>query len=174
MLADHVGNTTASAEEADLVAEQLLRLIGTTWIDFEGIEKPLTPTDFMVVAPYNDQVRTIRERLATDPRIAGIPVGTVDKFQGKEAAVVVFSMTTSSGEDVVRGREFLFSRNRRLNLAVSRARCLAYLVCTEQLLNTRARTVAGMRLLATLNAFVEYAKTQTARFEGAASGQGKV
>jgi AAA domain len=161
MLADHVGNTTASAEEADLVAEQLLRLIGTTWIDFEGIEKPLTPTDFMVVAPYNDQVRTI-------------PVGTVDKFQGKEAAVVVFSMTTSSGEDVVRGREFLFSRNRRLNLAVSRARCLAYLVCTEQLLNTRARTVAGMRLLATLNAFVEYAKTQTARFEGAASGQGKV
>lgn len=155
--AKHVGNTTFSVEEADLVAEQLLQLVGTTWVDFEGVEKELTATDFMVVAPYNDQVRTIRERLAVDPRIAGVPVGTVDKFQGKEAAVVFFSMTTSSGEDVVRGKEFLFSRN-RLNVAVSRARCLAYLVSTEQLLNTRARTVTDMRLLATLNAFVERAE----------------
>ena len=158
--AAHDGNTTSSVEEADLIAAQLLQLIGTTWVDFEGTEKELTVTDFMVVAPYNDQVRTIRERLAVDPRIAGVPVGTVDKFQGKEAAVVFFSMTTSTGDDVVRGMDFLFSRN-RLNVAVSRARCLAYLVCTEQLLNTRARTVADMRLLATLNAFVEHARRQS-------------
>ncbi len=62
----------------------------------------------------------------------------------------------STGEDLTRGTEFLFSRN-RLNVAISRARCLAYLVCTEDLLNTRVRTVADMRLLATLNAFVERA-----------------
>ncbi|MEW2481735.1 TM0106 family RecB-like putative nuclease [Mycobacterium sp. NPDC049093] len=157
--AAHDGNTTSSMEEADLIAAQLLQLIGTTWVNFDGAEKELTVTDFMVVAPYNDQVRAIRERLAADPRIAGVPVGTVDKFQGKEAAVVFFSMTTSSGDNAVRGMDFLFSRN-RLNVAVSRARCLAYLVCTEQLLNTRARTVADMRLLATLNAFVEHATRQ--------------
>ena len=89
-----------------------------------------------------------------------MPVGTVDKFQGREAAVVFFSMTTSSGEDMVRGTDFLFSRN-RLNVAISRARCLAYLVCTEELLNTRARTVEEMRLIATLNAFVEWSQRQS-------------
>ncbi len=68
-----------------------------------------------------------------------------------------FSMATSSGEDLTRGVDFLFSRN-RLNVAVSRARCLAYLVCTETLLDTRARTVEDMRLIATLNAFVEAAE----------------
>jgi superfamily I DNA and/or RNA helicase len=160
MPAEHVGNTTSSLEEADLIAEQVLGLVASDWVDFDGNKKPLRATDFMVVAPYNDQVRTIRERLARDPRIVGVPVGTVDKFQGKEAAVVLFSMTTSSGEDMTRGINFLFSRN-RLNVAISRARCLAYLVCTEGLLNTRARTVADMRLLATLNAFVEQAARLT-------------
>ena len=84
-------------------------------------------------------------------------MGTVDKFQGQEAAVVFFSMATSTGEDMTRGADFLFSRN-RLNVAISRARCLAYLVCTEELLNTRARTVDDMRLIATLNAFVEWSQ----------------
>jgi predicted RecB family nuclease len=166
--AEHAGNTTSSPKEAGLVAEQVLRLINTDWVDFNGNKKPLKATDFMVVAPYNDQVRTIRERLTLDRRTVGVPVGTVDKFQGKEAAVVFFSMTTSSGEDITRGMDFLFSRN-RLNVAISRARCLAYLVCTEELLNTRARSVADMRLLATLNAFVEHAKVQTARYEAAAA-----
>jgi superfamily I DNA and/or RNA helicase len=73
--------------------------------------------------------------------------------------VVFFSMAASTGEDVPRGTDFLFSRN-RLNVAVSRARCLAYLVCTEDLLNTRARDVSDMRLISTLNAFVEYAERQ--------------
>ena len=70
--------------------------------------------------------------------------------------MVFFSMATSSGENVVHGKDFLFSRN-RLNVAVSRAQCLACLVCTEELLNTRARTVDDMRLISTLNAFVEWA-----------------
>lgn len=154
--AEHHGNSTSSAQEADLIAAEIGRLLGTSWTNMKGDEAPLGADDFMVVAPYNDQVHAIRERLASDPLTAGVPVGTVDKFQGREAAVVFFSMATSSGEDMPRGAEFLFSRN-RLNVAISRARCLAYLVCTDELLNTRARTVEDMRLIGTLNAVVEYA-----------------
>jgi uncharacterized protein len=154
--ASHLGNSTSSVEEAAIVAEHIARLVGTPWTDYNGHEKPLTVTDFMVVAPYNDQVRAIRRVLNGDPRTAGVPVGTVDKFQGGTAAVVFFSTATSTGTDVVRGVDFLFSRE-RLNVAISRARCLAYLVCTEELLNTRARSVEEMRLIATLNAFVEWA-----------------
>lgn len=156
---DHMGNRTSSVEEADVIAGELSRLIGTPWMNHKGEEKPLQPNDFMVVAPYNRQVSTIQSRLENDPALSGIPVGTVDKFQGREAAVVFFSMATSSGEDIVRGVDFLFSRN-RLNVAVSRARCLAYLVCADALLDTRARTVEDMRLIATLNAFVDTAARQ--------------
>ncbi len=72
-------------------------------------------------------------------------VGTVDKFQGQEADVVVYSLASSSGEDVPRGLEFLLSRN-RLNVAISRARCLAYLVCSPRLLEVNARSIPQMRL----------------------------
>ena len=93
----------------------------------------------MVVAPYNAQVNALKEALP------GVRVGTVDKFQGQEADVVVYSMASSSGEDVPRGLEFLLSRN-RLNVAISRARCLAYLVCSPRLLEVNARTIPQMRL----------------------------
>lgn len=154
--AGHQGNATSSIEEAGMIAADIGRLVGTPWVNFDGDEKPLTVNDFRVVAPYNDQVRTIRKLLDADRRTAGVPVGTVDKFQGGQAAIVFFSMATSTGADMIRGAEFLFSRN-RLNVAISRARCLAYLVCTEELLNARARSVEEMRLIATLNAFVEWA-----------------
>jgi uncharacterized protein len=111
----------------------------------------------MVVAPYNDQVNLLRATLDANQVTAGVRVGTVDKFQGQEAPVVFFSMTTSSGDDMPRGPEFLFSRN-RLNVAISRARILAYLVCTDELLNSRARDIEEMRLISTLCAFVEYAR----------------
>jgi len=154
--AHHVGKSTSSVEEAQIIADRIARLVGTPWTDFEGATKPLTVDDFMVVTPYNDQVRTIKKALNADPRTEGVPVGTVDKFQGGTAAVVFFSTATSTGAEIVRGVDFLFSRE-RLNVAISRARCLAYLVCTEELLNTRARSVKDMRLIATLNAFVEWA-----------------
>lgn len=156
--ADHRGCGTYSEQEAYLIADEIERLIGTTWVNFEGDEKPLSAEDFMVVAPFNDQVRTISDKLESSDVTAGVSVGTVDKFQGREAAVVFYSMTTSSGEDITRGADFLFSRN-RLNVAVSRARCLAYLVCTDALLDARARNVEDMRLIATLNAFVEQSET---------------
>lgn len=154
--AEHRASSTFSAEEADLIADEIRRIIGTPWTNFDGLEKPLSTEDFMVVAPFNDQVRTIVDRLDSSENTAGVSVGTVDKFQGREAAVVFYSMTTSSGDDITRGADFLFSR-KRLNVAVSRARCLAYLVCTDALLDTRARNVEDMRLIATLNAFVEKA-----------------
>ena len=154
--AHHADRSTESVEESDIVANQILAMLGTNWVNQRGESRSLTVTDFMVVAPYNDQVNLLRRRFDRDDRLAGVPVGTVDKFQGREAPVVFFTMTTSTGEDVSRGPEFLFSRN-RLNVAVSRARCLAYLVCTEQLLNARARTIDEMRLIGTLSAFVEYA-----------------
>ena len=88
-------------------------------------------------------------------------VGTVDKFQGQEAPVVFFSMASSSGEDIPRGLEFLFSRN-RLNVAISRAQCLAYLVASPRLLDVRCRTVEQMRLVNALCRLVEFAEEQEA------------
>ncbi|MDX1878948.1 TM0106 family RecB-like putative nuclease [Mycolicibacterium sp. 141076] len=154
--AEHTGRSTYSPEEADLVVNQISALIGTSWTNQHGAQNPLTASDFMVVVPYNDQVRTVKQRLGEEPALTGVRVGTVDKFQGGEAAVVLFSMTASSRDNITRGADFLFSRH-RLNVAVSRARCLAYLTCTEELLNARARDVDEMRLIGTLAAYVEVA-----------------
>jgi uncharacterized protein len=109
----------------------------------------------MVVAPYNAQVRALRGGLPE-----GVRVGTVDKFQGQEAPVVFFSMATSSGEDVPRNLEFLFSRN-RLNVAISRAQCLAYLVCAPRLLEARTRSIEQMKLVNALCRLVEVAEEQS-------------
>ncbi|HVB18691.1 MAG TPA: TM0106 family RecB-like putative nuclease [Acidimicrobiales bacterium] len=154
--ARHEERSTESPEEAKLVVEQVRAMVGTTWTNQAGVQAELGAKDFMVVAPYNDQVRLLRDALET-AGLHGVQVGTVDKFQGREAPVVFFTMTTSSAQDMPRGPEFLFSRN-RLNVAVSRARCLAFLVCTEELLNSRAADLEGMRLISTLCAFVEYAQ----------------
>ena len=149
---EHEGNSTEAIEEAEAVAARVSALIGTKWVDNEGIEANITAADIMVVAPYNDQVNLMRSLLDANDLTADVQAGTVDKFQGRQAAVVFFMMTTSSSADMPRGSEFLFSRN-RLNVAVSRAQCLAVLVCTEELLNARAHTVEEMRLIATLCAF---------------------
>jgi uncharacterized protein len=154
--AHHSECSTESPEEAAIVLAQVSAMVGTSWVNQRGESAALRAQDFMVVAPYNDQVNLLRETFDRTPGLRQVQVGTVDKFQGREAPVVFFTMTTSSGEDMPRGPEFLFSRN-RLNVAVSRARCLAYLVCTESLLNSRARTIEEMRLIGTLSAFVEYA-----------------
>jgi uncharacterized protein len=154
--AHHAQCSTKSPQEAEIVIAQIAQMIGTQWVDQDGRRAALRAEDFMVVAPYNDQVDLLRAAFDAADGLRGVQVGTVDKFQGREAPVVFFTMTTSSAEDMPRGPEFLFSRN-RLNVAVSRARCLAYLVCTETLLNSRARTIEEMRLIGTLSAFVEYA-----------------
>jgi predicted RecB family nuclease len=155
--AHHDDRSTESPEEAALVAEAVLGLLGRQWTNAKGEQSLLSPADFMVVAPYNDQVHLVRDVLEADPRTAGVEVGTVDKFQGREAPVVFFTMATSTGEDMPRGPDFLFSRN-RLNVAISRAQYLACLVCNDHLLDSRARTVEDMRLIGTLSAFVESAR----------------
>jgi predicted RecB family nuclease len=148
---DHDGNRTQSSEEAQFVRDEIERLLGTPYRDEDG-ERTLEPKDVIVVAPYNAHVRCLRQHIL-DERIR---IGTVDKFQGQQAAVVLFSMASSSGEDVPRGLDFLFSRN-RLNVAVSRAKCLSYVVASPRLLEVRCRTIEQMRLVNALCRFVEFA-----------------
>jgi len=152
----HDGNRRRSSEEAAAIAAQIERMIGSEFTACDGARRRLEASDFMVVTPYNEQVRCLREALPES-----VEVGTVDKFQGREAAVVFFSMATSSGADAPRNLEFLFSRN-RLNVAVSRARCLVYLVASPLLLETRCRTIEQMRLVNALCRFVELAETEQA------------
>jgi uncharacterized protein len=148
----HVGNSSRSPEEARAIRDEIARLLGQAYRDMDGRERPLVAGDCMVVTPYNAQVRLLEQMLP-----AGVRVGTVDRFQGQEAPVVFFSMATSSGEDAPRDIAFLFSRN-RLNVAVSRARCLAYLVCAPALLETHAKTLDQMRLISTLCALSDVAR----------------
>ncbi len=154
--AEHKGRSTESPEESAIVVAKVEELLAQPWTDQHGVTRPLTVADFMVVAPYNDQRRCIEATMRANRATRGVEVGTVDKFQGQEAAVVLFSMTTSSAEFMPRTADFLFSKN-RLNVAISRARCLAYLVCTDELLDTRARDVEEMALISALCSFVERA-----------------
>jgi predicted RecB family nuclease len=150
---EHEGDRTQSTEEADAVAREVERLLGSPYRE-DGGERKLLETDVIVVAPYNAHVRCLRERLP-----GGVAVGTVDKFQGQQAPVVFYAMGSSSSEDVPRGLDFLFSRN-RLNVAISRAQCLAYLVCSPRLLDANCRTVEQMRLANALCRFVETASAR--------------
>jgi len=149
---EHIGNSTSSEEEAEAIRAQIERLLRETWTDYRGVTRPIAPADVMVVSPFNDQVRLLKERLQD-----GVSVGTVDKFQGQEAPVVFFSMASSSGADAPRGIDFLLSRN-RLNVAISRAQCLAYLVCSPTLLDVDCKTIEHMRLANALCRFVEIAE----------------
>jgi predicted RecB family nuclease len=138
---EHESRRQESAEEAERVAAEVERLRAA------GVPHE----ELMVVAAYNAQVNLLRSLLP-----AAVRVGTVDKFQGQEAPVVLYSMASSSGEDIPRGLEFLLSRN-RLNVAISRAQCLAYLVCSPRLLEVDARTIDQMRLANALCRLVELA-----------------
>jgi predicted RecB family nuclease len=130
ILVDHDGNSTDSVEEADRIVTVIRALLGLEWTDEDGI-RPLGVKDVLVVAAYNAQVLMIRRRLE-QAGVRGVEVGTVDKFQGKEAPVVFFSLAASSAEDVPRGLSFLLNRN-RVNVAISRAKYLAYVVRSPRL-----------------------------------------
>ncbi len=149
---EHDGNSQASPEEANAIAVELERLVGREYTPADGPPRPLRYEDVMVVAPYNMQVRCLRARLPEAVR-----VGTVDKFQGQQAPVVFYSTTSSSGTEIPRGLEFLLSRN-RLNVAISRAQCLAYLVGSPRLLDVRCRTIEQMRMANALCRAVEMAE----------------
>jgi uncharacterized protein len=144
----HDGNQARAAEEVDAIATLVdeLTAAGVVYRDADGNEAPLTRGDLMVVAPYNAQVTALTERLP------GVRIGTVDKFQGQQAPVVIVSLTTSTPEDAPRGMEFLYSAN-RLNVATSRARALCLLVGNPRLFEPSCRTPREMRLA---NAFCRY------------------
>jgi uncharacterized protein len=151
---EHRGNGQQSVEESVAVAREVRTLLRSGRVtDSEGTSRVMNPTDILVVAPYNMQVRCLRERLPD-----GVEAGTVDKFQGREAPVVFFSMASSSGDDLPRSIDFLFSRN-RLNVAISRSKCAAVLVASPALLETRCRALEQMRLVNGLCRFVELART---------------
>ncbi|MEI4274186.1 TM0106 family RecB-like putative nuclease [Klenkia sp. LSe6-5] len=150
----HVGNGSASGEEAAVVVELVGDLLGRGWRDPSG-ERVVTEADVLVVTPYNAQVNRIRSALAA-AGLAGVEVGTVDKFQGREAAVSVFSLAASSGAHVPRRLDFLLDRH-RLNVALSRAKTVAYLVGSPALLTSPVHTPEQLRLVNGLCRLVELA-----------------
>jgi predicted RecB family nuclease len=149
----HEGNRNESAEEADVVAAIIRELVegGAAWTDSDGRSHSLGWDDVLIVAPYNAQVAEIARVLPA------ARVGTVDRFQGQEAPVSIYSMATSSPEDAPRGMEFLYSLN-RLNVATSRARCLAAVVASPALVRVRARTPRQMQLANALCRLIELAE----------------
>jgi uncharacterized protein len=147
-LVGHSGNQTDSRDEVEVIARLIDRTLeaGATWTDSKREERPLRWSDILIVAPYNAQVSALAARL---PQAR---VGTVDKFQGQEAPIVIYSMTTSTPDDAPRGMSFLYSGN-RLNVATSRARCIAVVVASPELLVPECRTPQQMKMA---NAFCRY------------------
>ncbi|MBP2471663.1 uncharacterized protein JOF53_000535 [Crossiella equi] len=142
---DHRHNLASAPEEAAEIVAITRSLLGREWRD-GAATRPLEQSDILVVAPYNLQVRVVRRALER-AGFEDVRVGTVDKFQGQEAPVVLATMTSSSAVDLPRGLDFLLSRN-RLNVALSRAQVLAVLVCSPRLVRADIRNVEQMRLVA--------------------------
>jgi predicted RecB family nuclease len=159
----HTGNQNCSPEEAQAI-ERLVKEIlsaGSTWIDRDGNEHPLTLKDILIITPYNAQVFEIQQRLPN------ALIGTVDKFQGQQAPIAIYSTATSSHADAPRGMEFLYSLN-RFNVATSRAKCLSILVSSPQLLEADCRTPRQMKLANSFCRYLELAQRLDCSATGAA------
>jgi superfamily I DNA and/or RNA helicase len=141
---EHTGNSQKSGEEAMALDRAYRSLLGQAWVNQRGETRLVGTEDILVVSPYNMQVNLLKQRLPTGGR-----VGTVDKFQGQEAAAVLVSMASSSADEAPRGIDFLFSRN-RLNVALSRARCLSVIFCSPHLLDVACSDIGRMKLLNTI------------------------
>ena len=152
----HERRSQSSVEEADAVAAAVDELVGSPFTGDDGVTRPLRADEVLVVAPYNAQVRTLRSRLP-----AAVAVGTVDKFQGQQAPVVIVSMASSTADEAPRGLGFAFDRH-RFNVATSRAQCRAVLACTPALLDADCKTIEQMRLVSAVCWFVELADSGAA------------
>lgn len=155
---EHAGNDTESIEEAGAIVELVGELLGSgaRWTNRDGAEAALRLDDIVIVAPYNAHVDRIAATLRASG-FAGARVGTVDKFQGQEAPLSIYAMGSSSPEDAPRGMEFLYSLN-RLNVATSRARCVALVVASPALVRVSCATPRQMRLANALCRLVEVAR----------------
>jgi predicted RecB family nuclease len=155
---EHEGCSQSSEEEAAALADIYRSLLQQHYVDNKGNSHAFTPADILVVTPYNAQVNLLKRVLGdvvegwtggVSRSDSDLRVGTVDKFQGQEGQVVLISMVTSGAEDLPRNIEFLFSKN-RLNVAISRARCLSLVVASPRLLDIPCNTVEQMALVNTL------------------------
>jgi uncharacterized protein len=138
---DHAGDHNESPDEVAAIVRLIDELLASDprWTDPKGHERPIDRDDVLVITPYNAQVHALGAALP------GIRAGTVDKFQGQEAPISIYSMATSSAEEAPRGMEFLYSLH-RLNVATSRARCVAVVVASPELIRVRCRTPRQMQL----------------------------
>jgi predicted RecB family nuclease len=157
---EHEGNVSFCPEEADRVVELVREFLcePATWVDRDGNEHRFGPEHVLIVAPYNAQVQLISETLEV-AALGSVSVGTVDKFQGQEAPLVIYSMTTSSTEDAPRGLDFLFELE-RLNVATSRAQAVVIVVASPRLLDAECKMPKQMRLVNGLCGAVEMAREQ--------------
>tara|TARA_S200000501_G_scaffold185657_1_gene174671 strand:+ start:353 stop:3760 length:3408 start_codon:yes stop_codon:yes gene_type:complete len=151
---EHSGCSQRSDEEADLIEKTYNRIIKKEFKVGKKLGK-ISSKDIMVVAPYNAQANNIRERLKK--KNDDVRVGTIDLFQGQEAKVVLISMTTSDVESLPRHKDFFFSRN-RLNVAISRAECVAIIIFNENLLLASASSIKEMKLM---NSFCKLLRFKT-------------
>jgi len=137
---EHKGNRNQSVEEVEAIKKVLAELLqpDSTWTHADEGTKPLTAGDIKIIAPYNAQV------VALQQAFPHIHVGTVDKFQGQEAPVIIYSMASSSTEESPRGMSFLFSPN-RLNVASSRARCAFIMVASPRLFEAECHSPKQMK-----------------------------
>lgn len=149
----HHGNQSSSREEADAIRDLVVEILESksTWIDRENKEIAIGLNDILIIARYNAQVFELQDR------IKGGRIGTVDKFQGQESPLVIYSITTSSYLDAPHGMEFLYSLN-RLNVATSRARAICVLVGSPAVFEAECRTPRQMQLV---NAFCRYLEMAT-------------
>ena len=147
---EHHGNTNCSPEEAEAIAHLVNAMLGTgaTWTDRHGETQELTLADVLIITPYNAQVIEIQKHLP------GADVGTVDKFQGRQNPVAIYSLATSNHADAPRGMEFLYSSN-RLNVATSRARCVSIIVANPDIFAADAKAPRQMKLA---NAFCRFSE----------------
>src|SRR6185436_18620188 len=158
---ERAGNDSQSPEEAAVIAELVCDLLdgGATWTDRDGRPAPITPSDVLVITPYNAQRKRIGAALAArSARCAAVAVGTVDKFQGQQAPISIYSMASSTPEDAPRGMEFLYSLN-RLNVATSRAQCACILVASPRLFEPECKSPRQMQLANAICRYVELART---------------
>ncbi len=154
----HTGNSGHSHQEAAVVADAVAALVGRRQRQADGTDRVIAMDEVIVVTPYNAQVAEIQKALKARLGRTG-NVGTVDKFQGREGAVAIYSMASSSRDDAPRDMGFLYSRN-RLNVAVSRAESIAIVVASPELLEAGCRTPEQMRLVDALCRYVEVAGAQ--------------
>lgn len=156
----HQGCSNSSREEAEAISAVVSSLTAgeARWVDRHGIERPLTLADILIIAPYNAQVLEIQRLLP------GARVGTVDKFQGQEAPMAIYSVTSSSQSEAPRGMEFLYSLN-RLNVATSRGKCVSLMVASPQIFEADCRSPRQMQLGNAFCRFLELAADCEATLE---------